>query len=227
MGEKRGAGGLHGAGDARDRARNHPHPGAHAMDFGNVGAAKRGIGRVGQLLRGRQAGPQLQAVAPAAGLLRMQHAAPGAYPLRVAGAQAVPEAQAVAVFDAAFEQVADDFDAGMRVRRIAYAAPALVAVMVDEHEGPERRAGRQGQGAPQEHVAVIDDALGRQDDGNAALHTWGSFGWRVAKAGERHGPRAPVRGHAPLDASLLRILRPIQSSPARARIGGPWRLNRA
>ena len=55
-------------------------------------------------------------MAATAGLLGMQHAAPGADVLRITRAQRVAEAQAVAMLGAALQQIADDLDARMRVR---------------------------------------------------------------------------------------------------------------
>jgi|GEM_PF-3490124 len=114
-------------------------------------------------LRGRQAGPQLQAVTTTGGLLGVQHAAPCAYPLRIARSQSIVKTCTVAMLDATLQQVADHLDAGVRMRCIADAAAAAVLVVVDEHERPQRRARRQRQRAPQQHVAVVDDALGRQE----------------------------------------------------------------
>src|SRR5688572_5253352 len=72
----------------------------------NAFGAERSVGRLGQLLRRRKAGPELQAVTAAERLFRVDHAAPGAYALRVAGPKPVGHAHAVAMLDAAFQQVA-------------------------------------------------------------------------------------------------------------------------
>jgi hypothetical protein len=53
---------------------------------------------------------------------------------------------------------------------VANAAPAAVPVVVDEDEGPDRRPIRRGQGAIEQHVAVVDDALGGQAGFDPAVH---------------------------------------------------------
>ena len=108
-------------------------------------------------------------MAATAGLLRMQHAAPGADVLRITRAQRVAEAQAVAMGDAALQQVADDLDAGMRMRLVADAPLAMVAVVIEEDERAQRDPVVHRQCAPQPHVAVIDHAVGRDDRFDIAL----------------------------------------------------------
>ena len=75
------------------------------------------------------------------------------------------------MLDAALDQVAQHLDAGMRMRLVADAARARAAVVVDEDERPDRWAVRRGQGAMEQHVAVVDDALRCQAGFDPAVHS--------------------------------------------------------
>ena len=88
----------------------------------------------------------------------------------VARAEAIAKAHAVAMLDAALEQVAQHLDAGMRMRLVADAARTAAAVVVDEDERPDRRPIRRRQGAKQQHVAVVDDPAGSQPGFDRAVH---------------------------------------------------------
>ena len=67
------------------------------------------------------------------------------------------------MFDAAVEQVADHLDAGVRMWPVADAALAVMAVMIDEDERPQRRALFLRQRAAQVHVAIVDEVLRRNN----------------------------------------------------------------
>jgi len=81
----------------------------------------------------------LQTVTAALRLFSVQDATPGADPLRVAGAQAVAEAHAVAMLHATFEEIAQHLDAGMGMRPVADATTTPVTVVIDEDEGADGR----------------------------------------------------------------------------------------
>ena len=100
----------------------------------------------------------------------MQDAASGPNALRVARPEMIGIAQAVAMIDATFEQVAQHFDPRMRMGSVADAASAVMPIVIDEDEGPERCARGQRQGAPEQHVSVVDDALGGQHGIDGSLH---------------------------------------------------------
>jgi hypothetical protein len=99
----------------------------------------------------------------------VQHAAPGTDELHIARPEPIAKSHAVAMFDAAVEQVADHLDSGVRMRTVTDAALPVMAVMVDEDEWPEGDALFLRQRVPQVHVAIVDKVSRRNNRCDVAV----------------------------------------------------------
>ena len=172
------------------------HAHRRAVVVGHGGDRRRGdvlVARRGHLERGRQIGPQLEAVHPALRIalrhLLVQDAAAGRHPLHVAGAERAAVAEAVAVGHRAGEHVGDGLDAAVRVPREPgeVVRGPVVAEVVEEQEGVEVRRVPEAEGALQPHAGALHGGLRRHD----ALH--GPDGHRTSSPTERQGNTSSLK----------------------------------
>ena len=127
------------------------------------------IARRRHLERSGQVGPQLEAVHAALRVaLRhflMHDAAPGGHPLHVAFAERAVAAEAVAVFDGAFQNISDGLDAAVRMP--GEAGEIILRVIVAEIVEQQERIGLGGfaeaEGAPQLDAGAFDGGRGLHD----------------------------------------------------------------
>ena len=164
-------------GDALDRAAlapevaaHHPHAGAVVIDdLGNLRGLDVLVARRGHLQRGRQIGPELEAMHAALRVaLRhflVQDAAAGRHPLHVARSEIAAIAQAVAVLDIAGEHIGDGLDAAMRMpgKSGAILVRPVVAEIVQQEERIELGGVAEAESAAQVHAGSFDRGF-RGDD---------------------------------------------------------------
>ena len=164
-------------GDALDRAAlapevaaHHPHAGAVVIeDFGDFGGLDVLVARRGHLQRGRQIGPELEAMHAALRValrhLLVQDAAAGRHPLHVARSEIAAIAQAVAVLDIAGEHIGDGLDAAMRMpgKSGAILVRPVVAEIVQQEERIELGGVAEAESAAQVHAGPFDGGF-RGDD---------------------------------------------------------------
>ena len=135
-------------------------------DVGDFGRFDFLIVGGGHFERGREIGPELEAV-HAAGLVAFGHflvddAAAGGHPLDVAGVDGAVVAHAVAVFDVAGEDVGDGFDAAMGVPGEAgeVVVGDVVAEVVEEEEGVEVGGVAEAEGAAEVDAGAFEGGFG-------------------------------------------------------------------
>ena len=135
-------------------------------DIGNVGRLHFLITRRGHLERGRQIGPQLEAVHAARGIalghLLMDDAAAGGHPLDVAGGDGAVVAHAVAMFDGSGEHVGDGLDAAVRMPGEAgqIVGGHVVAEIVEQQERIEIGGVAETERAAQMHAGAFQRGFG-------------------------------------------------------------------
>ena len=195
-------------GDAVDRAlaapegpHDHLHPGAVIVDhLGDVGAAHVLIARPGHLEVGRQVRPELEAVHLAArvarGHLLVQDARAGRHPLHIPRPERAAVAEAVAMLDAAREDVGDRLDPAVGVPGEARAVVgrAVAAEIVEEQEGVHPLGVAEAEGAVEAHARPLHRRRGMGFAGDGAdRHGRSPRTASGRKIGARAAPAKPGR----------------------------------